>query len=139
VDAGELFAEAASVQFYDWPHPDVVAVAIRAGKTVYGHTPGGYSQHAIVDEPDDEIFRRFPVAGGGYLISTPIDGAPLVDLVITYRPPEEQPGILDMARQQGAKSFWIQPPAETSAEARDAAAVAGVVLVEGVDLRDLNP
>jgi hypothetical protein len=132
-----LFADAASVQFYDWPHPDVVAVVLRAGKTVYGHTPGGYSQHAIVDDPDDEIFRRFPVLGGGFLISTPIDGAPAVDLVIPYRPPDEQPGILEVARDQGAKSFWIQPPAETSAEARAAAGAAGVAWIEGVDLRDL--
>lgn len=137
MNAGELFANAASVQFYDWPHQDVVAVVLRAGKTVYGHTPGGYSQHAIVAEPDEEIFRRFPVLGGGYLISTPIDGAPSVDLVITYRPPDEQLGILEVAREQGAKSFWIQPPAETSAEARAAAVDAGVAWIEGVDLRDL--
>ena len=137
MNAGELFADAASVQFYDWPHPDVVAVVLRVGKTVYGHTPAGYSQHAIVAEPSDEIFRRFPVSGGGFLISIPIEGAPPADLVITYRPPEEQAGILEMARQQGAQSFWIQPPAETSAEARAAATAAGVAFVEGVDLRDL--
>ena len=137
MNAGELFADATAVQFYDWPHPDVVAVVLRAGKTVYGHTPGGYSQHAIVDEPDDEIFRRFPVVGGGYLVSTPIDGAPPVDLVITYRPPEEQPGILEVACDQGAKSFWIQPPVEPSVEARAAAHDAGVEWIEGVDLRDL--
>jgi hypothetical protein len=128
---------AAYVQFYDWPHQDVVAVALRAGKTVYGHSPGGYERHAIVDAPDDDLFRQFPVTGGGYLIATPIEVAPPADMVVTYRPPAEQPGIVSLAFDQGARSFWVHPPAESSHEAKKLAADSGIAFVERVDLRDL--
>jgi hypothetical protein len=137
VNAGELFIAAAYVQFYDWPHQDVVAAALRAGKTVYGHSPSGYARHAIVDEPDDEIFRKFPVSGGGYLISTPLETAPPADLVVTFRPPEEQPAIVRMAFDQGARSFWVQPPAESSQDAKQLAKESGIAFIERVDLRDV--
>jgi hypothetical protein len=137
MNAGELFMAAGYVQFYDWPHQDVVAAALRAGKTVFGHSPDGYARHAIVDQPDDEIFLRFPVEGGGYLISTPVAAAPPVDLVVTFRPPEEQPGIVRIAFDQGARSFWVQPPAASSREAKKVAADSGIAFVERVDLRDV--
>jgi hypothetical protein len=125
------------VQFYDWPHQDVVAAALRAGKTVFGHSPGGYARHAIVAETDDDVFRRFPVSGGGYLISTPLEVAPPADLVVTYRPPAEQPDIVRIAFDQGARSFWVQPPAESSREAKKLAAESGMAFVERVDVRDV--
>jgi len=137
-DPAELLRDAKSVLFIDWPHQDVPGSVIRTGRTVYGHEPHGFGVHAIVDETDDERARRFPVTGGGYLTMTTIDPPESVDLVCTFRPPDEQPEIARNAIAMGAKSFWIHPGEGSSDEARTVCDEAGVAFVDGVDIREVG-
>ena len=137
VDPVELLRDASSVLFVDWAHQDMPGSLIRTGRTVYGHEPDGFRVHEIVADADGERARRFPVVGGGYLASTMIDPPATVDLVCTYRPPEEQPDIARNGIAIGAKSFWVHAEAESSDEARQICDAAGVVFVDAVDIRDV--
>ncbi|MEY2469425.1 MAG: uncharacterized protein QOF21_2123 [Actinomycetota bacterium] len=132
-----LLRDAKSVLFVDWAHQDIPGSVVRTGRTVYGHEPHGFGVHAIADETDDERARGFPVAGGGYLTMTTVDPPESVDLVNTYRPPDEQPEIAQNAIAIGAKSFWVHPGQDSSDAARTICTDAGVVFIDGVDIRDI--
>jgi hypothetical protein len=133
-----LLREAESVLFVDWSGQDMVGDVVRTGRTVYGHEPDGIGLHSIVEEPKSDNAKRFPLTGGGYLERGLVDPPPSqVDLVNTYRPAEEQPEIAKTAVAMGAKSFWVHPGESVSTEARELCEAAGVVFVEGVDIREV--
>ena len=134
MEPGELLREVETVQFYDWPHPDVVGSLLRLGKTVYGYEPkAGYLLHSIVDTAQGEARE---LAAGGFLGSTPTDEPEKVDLVVCYRPPEEQMALAQTAINKGAKAFWVQPPAEPSHIARVSTQRARMPFITEVDIRD---
>jgi hypothetical protein len=138
MEPGDLLKAAESVQFYDWPHQDVVAAVVRLGKTVYGHSPDGtYQRHVIVEDPGESRARDFPVSEGGYLAAEVADEPEVVDLVVCFRPPEEQMGIAQMAIDKKAQSFWVQPPAEASPIARVSTQRARMSFITGVDIREV--
>ncbi len=56
---------------------------------------------------------------------------------VTYRPAEEQPDIVKSAIAMGAKSFGVHPPAIVSEDAHQMCVDAGMVFVQGVDIRDV--
>ena len=136
-DLPALFDGVATIQLYDWPHQEVPGILLRAGFTVYGHAPDGYHVHKIADvEPD--AGRAFPVAGDRWLVAHGLDGPPpAVDLVCTFRPPDEQPDIVRMAIELGAKTFWVQEPAEPSEDARLLAEQAGLNWVDSVAIEQV--
>jgi predicted CoA-binding protein len=136
-----LLEGATTVELIDWPHQDVPATLIRAGYSVVGHEPNGYRAYTIVDE--EPAGRVFPVAGGGYLATQPLAALPdQIEIVNTFRPANEQPGIARGAVEIGARVLWIQPGESTSEEARAIAEAEGLAFVDGVDIgqavRDLD-
>jgi len=128
-----LLESARVIELIDWPHPDVPATLIRAGYSVVGHEPDGFKTYMIVsDEPPG---RTFPITGGGFLTSEPLDALPdVVDVVNTFRPADEQPDIARGVIDIGAKALWIQPGESTSDSAREIIEDAGLVFVCDVDI-----
>lgn len=132
-DIERVLREAHSIALYDWPGPEMPATLHRAGYLVVGHEPDGAKHyHVSLTAPEGD---SFPLADGAFLLSSPIERLPeTVDIVGTYRPPEEQ---LDIAREAvalQAKCYWIEPGEGTSGEARDFAHAAGMLFVEGEGL-----
>ena len=129
-----VLREASTIALYDWPGPEYPATLHRAGYLVVGHEPDGAKHYHVSAEPDP-AHRPFDLADGNYLLSTPIDHLPdTVDILATYRPPEEQLDIARDAAKLGAKCYWIEPGEGTSAEAREYARAKGMLLVEGESL-----
>lgn len=124
-----LLSRVRTILLVDWPTQESPAALLRAGYAVFGHEPDGLREHAI--SPDE---GRFALEGGGFLADRAVDDVPSVDLVCTFRPPEEQPEIVADAIARGASVFWVEPGEGTSPEARDAAAAAGVAFVDDVSL-----
>ena len=124
-----LLSGVRTILLVDWPTQESPAALLRAGYTVFGHEPDGLREHAIA--PDD---GRFPLEGGGFLADLPVGDVPSVDLVCTFRPPEEQPEIVADAIARGASVFWVEPGEGTSPQARAEAAAAGLEVVDGVSL-----
>ena len=138
MEPGDLLNAAESVQFFDWPHQDVVASVVRLGKTVYGHAPdGSYHRHAIVEDPGDSAAARFPVAGGGFLAAEVVDEPDHVDLVVVYRPPNEQMALAQFEINKGASSFWVQRGAEASPIARVSTQRARMPFFVDVDISEV--
>ena len=132
-DIERVLRAARTIALYDWPGAEMPATLHRAGYLVVGHEPDGpkhYHVSAVAAGSDS-----FRLADGAFLLSSPIDRLPdSVDVVGTYRPPEEQPEIARGAAKLGAKCFWIEPGEGTSAEARAVAAEAGMLFMEGEGL-----
>jgi predicted CoA-binding protein len=85
----------------------------------------------------------FPLEGGGFLTSEPLDALPEgIEIVNTYRPADEQEDIARGAIELGAGVLWVQPGESTSEQARAIAEAAGLTFVDGVDIaqavRDLG-
>ena len=128
-----LLEAAKTIELIDWPNQEVPATLIRAGYRVLGHEPDGFKTYVIVD--DEPTGRLFPLDGGGFLTSTPLDALPDgIEIVNTYRPAEEQEEIARGAIAIGAQVLWIQPGESTSDQARAIAESAGLVFVDGVDI-----
>jgi predicted CoA-binding protein len=85
-DAGQVLDTARTVVVVDWPTKDVPETLARAGYTVL--VKGG-------PEPD-VVPRRTGEAPAA------------ADLVYSYRPVGELPGIVAMAREFGAGAVWLQ-------------------------------
>lgn len=96
-DAGQVLAAARTVVIVDWPTTDVPETLARAGYTVLvkgGPEPDNYSAYEV--QGSQVVSRRtgqIPAAA---------------DLVYSFRPVEELPGIVAMAQQLGARAVWLQ-------------------------------
>lgn len=128
-DLGALLSGVRTILLVDWPTPEGPATLIRAGYAVYGHEPDGLREHVI-----DEAAGRFPLEGGEFLADRMVDEVSGVDLVCTFRPPEEQVEMVEDAIDRGARVFWVEPGEGTSEEARAAAEAAGLAFVDGASL-----
>ena len=96
-EAGQVLRETSSVLLVDWPSKDVPESLARAGYTVVakgGPEPGNYWAYEVRD--GEVVSRR----------TGEVPGA--VDLVYSYRPIDELPGIAAMAQQLGARAVWLQ-------------------------------
>jgi len=95
--AGQILRETRSILLVDWPSKDVPETLARAGYTVLvkgGPRPDNYSVYEVRN---------------GEVVSRRTGRAPAsVDLVYSYRPVEELPGIADMAQRLGAGAVWLQ-------------------------------
>jgi predicted CoA-binding protein len=96
-EAGQILRETGSILLVDWPSKDVPETLARAGYTVVvkgGPEPDNYSAYEVRD---------------GEVASRRTGEAPAaVDLVYSYRPVEELPGIVAMAQRLGARAVWLQ-------------------------------
>jgi predicted CoA-binding protein len=128
-----VLREARVIALYDWPGAEMPAALDRAGYLVVGHEPDGakhYHVSSVADGP-----RPMQLADGSFLLSSQIERLPeRVDIVGTYRPPDEQLEIAREAAKLGAKCYWIEPGEGSSPEARSFAAEAGMLFVEGEGL-----
>lgn len=131
----QLLRDAKTIELVDWPGADVPATLHRAGYLVVGHEPDGFKRYHVAAEAGGS--RSFALADGAFLISDAIPALPeKVDIVGTYRPPEEQLEIARDAARIGARVFWIEPGEGTSDEARAFATQAGMQFVEGEGIAD---
>ena len=139
-DADRLLQAAQSILLVDWPSRDVPETLARAGYTVFvkgGPEPDNYWVHELID---------------GEVVDRRVGVPPLhADLVYTYRPIAELPGIVSLAERVSAAAVWLQSGLNDSgekdpsgvwlpaADARDASAVveaAGLVFVYAFYIAD---
>ena len=96
-EAGQILRETGSILVVDWPSKDVPETLTRAGYTVLvkgGPEPDNYWAYEVRD--GEVVSRRTGEAPAG------------VDLVYSYRPVEELPGIVAMPQHLGAGAVWLQ-------------------------------
>lgn len=151
--AREALERSKTVLLVDW-HQDVPRSLIAAGYDVFS-CEGGYFRHEIaMTPPGDDVRAVSPSKPHhqGFLVYRPLDGPPpAVDLVCTYRPAEEQAGIVEaFVLPLGAKWFWVERGDESrigrdpdaiieraSDAAQAACAAAGVEVIEGFSAPDV--
>ena len=140
----QILEQAKWVLLVDWPNPGVPRALLEAGLTVYGFSPHRYSAASLVTKSPADVDSRsvFPprhAGESGYLVFRPLAAPPSrIDLVCTYRPAEELPGIVaDHVVPLGAKTLWIQPPPATCDLARRLASEHGLLCVEGYDIAEV--
>jgi len=93
----EILQHAHTILLVDWPSRDVPETLVRAGFTIYvkgGPNPDDFFLH---DWRDNQLVQK--------RIGHPPAHA---DLVYSYRPLSELPGIIDLAKSLGAKTLWTQ-------------------------------
>jgi predicted CoA-binding protein len=122
--ADELLGSARTVLVVDWPTADVPATLARAGLQVFvrgGPGPNQYTAHELAGT--DVVVRQ---------VGHPPDQA---DLVYFYRPVDELPEIVELARSLGARAVWLTPQtAEEDEWARGIVESAGLDYVGGLDI-----
>jgi predicted CoA-binding protein len=95
-DGSDVLATADTVLVVDWPTRDVPESLARAGLRVFVHGgpgPGQYTEYEMV---------------GGEVATRPAGGEPeRADLVYSYRPVAELPGIVELAQRVGAATVWV--------------------------------
>ncbi len=133
-DAARILASAGTVLVVDWPSRDVPESLARAGYEVVVH--GG---------PDPDDYTAYEVAGEE-VVQRRVGQPPAhADVVYTFRPLDELPEIVDMARQVGAGTVWVQSglstagvedpegcwlPPEDAARSRELVEAAGLAYVD---------
>ena len=141
-DLRRIVGDAGTIELVDWPQQDLPATLHRAGYEVLGHEPDGYKRYEVVDAApvDPGEGRAFPLADGSFLIGRPVEDIELPDaitIVVVFRPPNEQPGLLRHAVDVGARVFWIHPGVETADGLEDLVEEAGLILVDHVSILDV--
>ena len=125
--AVDVLRRARSVLLVDWPSQDVPESLVRAGLSVFVKSGPGPRDFAARELRGDEV------------VSRPVDEPPSqIDLVYAFRPLDELPGIVALARQLGAFAVWRQNglPSEESAESRKVVAAAGLQYVDEVEIAE---
>jgi predicted CoA-binding protein len=93
----QILAGARTVLVIDWPTRDVPDTLARAGYEVVVHGGPGPEDYTAYDVVDGEVVER--------RVGQPPTHA---DVVYTFRPLDELPEIVDMAKQVGAGTVWVQ-------------------------------
>jgi predicted CoA-binding protein len=96
-DAGQVLAAARTVVVVDWPSKDVPETLARAGYTVL--VKGG---------PEPDNYSAWEVQGTQVASRRTGQIPAAADLVYSFRPVGELPGIVALARQLGAGVVWLQ-------------------------------
>jgi predicted CoA-binding protein len=120
----EILRAATSVLVVDWPSRDVPDTLARAGYAVFAKGGPGPDDYSVRELHGDDVVVRDAGAAPKH-----------VDLVYSYRPPEELPGIVAMATALGAATVWCQSP-DPSGEARRVVEEAGLHYVDDVYIVD---
>jgi predicted CoA-binding protein len=93
----EILQHSHTVLLVDWPSRDVPETLVRSGFTVYvkgGPNPDDFFLH---EWHDHQLVQQ--------RIGHPPDHA---DLVYSYRPLAELPGVIELAKFVGARTIWTQ-------------------------------
>lgn len=124
-DPVELLNVARSVLVVDWPSEEVPRTLARAGLRVFVHGGPGPDQYTeYVGNGDDVVARH-------------VGRAPeAADLVYSYRPVEELPGIVAQAQALGARAVWTELPQEHERRARHVVEAAGLLHVNRPDIAE---
>jgi predicted CoA-binding protein len=96
-DAGQVLDTARTVVVIDWPTKDVPEALARAGYTVL--VKGG---------PEPDNYSAYEVQGTEVVSRRTGEAPAAADLVYSYRPIEELPGIVALAQRLGARAVWVQ-------------------------------
>src|SRR3569833_628376 len=136
----QILKAAKTVLLVDWPDQSVPRRLVKAGLTVYGFSPGGYSKAGIVpDQPEKtgaiSVFQ--PRSGeAGYLVFESCGRPNHADLVCIYRPEAEHESILkDHVLTFSAKTIWLQPPVASSVISQ-LAAEHRIKIIEGINIAE---
>jgi hypothetical protein len=97
VSARTLLESCRRVLLVDWPSRDVPDALVRAGHTVFVKSGPGPDDYAAQELRDGQVVGR---PG----LSRPTSA----DLVYAYRPVDELPSIISLARELGATALWRQ-------------------------------
>jgi predicted CoA-binding protein len=97
VNAGQVLDTARTVVVVDWPTKDVPETLARAGYTVL--VKGG---------PEPDNYSAYEVQGPQVVARRTGQVPAAADLVYSYRPIGELPGIVALAQQLGARTVWVQ-------------------------------
>jgi hypothetical protein len=118
--AAEVLASTRSVLLVDWPDRAVPEAFARAGFPTSSHEGPGDDEYYTYAVEVDEVARSHAGAPPDH-----------VDLVYTYRPVEELPGIVAFACELGARAVWFGPAKAANADlARTIVEEAGLVFIE---------
>jgi hypothetical protein len=135
----EILKSAKNILLVDWPDQGVPRALLNAGFSVFGYSPGGYTQAGIVAHLGDGENGFAPRdAEKGFLVFSPLP-SPVngIDIVNVYRPEQELAGIItNIVLPSGAKVLWLHPPG-TSATAKEIAAENNIVLIEGTNIAEI--
>jgi len=140
-DRKQALKAAKSVLLIDWPDQSIPRSLVKAGLTVYGFSPGGFSRADIADDDPGktESTTVFLPPGGEeeYLIFQKIAESPgHVDIICIYRPEAEHERIFeDHILPLGVKTIWLQPPVATSVISQLAAEY-GIKFIEGINIAE---
>jgi len=93
----EILHTVETVLVIDWPSRDVPDTLVRAGFHVVVHGGPGPEDYSVYELKDGEVVPR--------KVGRPPDRA---DLIYSYRPLSELPGIIAMAIKIQAKTIWTQ-------------------------------
>ncbi len=96
-EADQILRSADSVLLVDWPSRDVPETLVRAGYQVFVKGGSGPEDYTAQELRGGEVLAR--------LVGRPPEHA---DLVYSYRPIGELPGVVAVARQVGATAVWHQ-------------------------------
>jgi hypothetical protein len=136
----QILRSAKNILLVDWPDPGVPRALLKAGFTVFGFSPNGYSKARLV--PDHIVGQStFPPRNPGetgYLVFEKLANRPdAVDIVNVYRPEEEHAVIIEKyLLPLHAKVLWLHPPI-TSASAAAIAEENKLIFIEGTNIAEI--
>jgi predicted CoA-binding protein len=97
VNGKELFKRVERVLVIDWPNKEVPELLARAGLQVVVRGGPGATDYSTYEVNNGEVSER--------CTGCPPERA---DLIYSYRPLSELPGIIASAKELGAKTIWNQ-------------------------------
>jgi len=113
-----------SILVVDWPTRDVPDSSALAGLDVVVHGGPGPEDYVAYEVVDGEVVER--------RVGQPPEHA---DVVYTYRPIDELPENLELARAVGARTIWVQSDVDDAA-GRTLLEAAGLVYVDSPYIGD---
>jgi len=136
----QILKSTKNILLVDWPDPGVPRALLKAGFTVFGFSPNGYSKARLV--PDATVGQTgFPPRNldeKGYLVFEKLANKPdAVDIVNVYRPEEEHAGIIKKhVLPLHAKVLWLHPPL-TSVLTEAIAEENELIFIEGANIAEI--
>jgi hypothetical protein len=137
----QLLKNAKSILLVDWPDQSIPRSLVKAGLTVFGFSPDGYSRAGVVSGQPEKaegtsVFlpRKDET---DHLVFEACDRPVSVDMVCIYRPEAEHESIFkNHVLPFNAKIIWLQPPV-TSSAIKQSATANGITIIEGINLAEI--
>jgi predicted CoA-binding protein len=135
----QILKSAKNILLVDWPDPGVPRALLKAGFTVFGFSPNGYSKARLVPDAIDGQ-SNFPPRNPDekdYLVFEKLANRPdAVDIVNVYRPEGEHAGIIEKhVLPLHAKVLWLHPPL-TSVSTAAIANENRLIFIEGANIAE---